>query len=277
MRALGRISSCSSLPSSDDRLDALLEAAAPLARLPGRALLIARLLADEAQLTSTVAVLSVRRAALDVETQTAAFTTVDPVADAVRLATTYDVRLVLLDASDLDTDALPGDLAAILERSPADVGLLTGSADGSPGDGVCVPFGGNEHDWAALELGAWLASSRGIPLRLVGTKADDRSGRRDASRLLADAAIAVQRAVGIDALPELVDRDPAALVRAGQRATIVITGLPENWRRDGLGETRRELVRGGGPTMLVHSGPRPSGLAPAGSRSRFTWTIATPG
>ncbi len=265
------------LPSSDDRLDALLEAAAPLARLPGRALLIARLLADEAQLTSTVAVLSVRRAALDVETQTAAFTTVDPVADAVRLATTYDVRLVLLDASGLDTDALPGDLAAILERSPADVGLLTGSADGSPGDGVCVPFGGNEHDWAALELGAWLASSRGIPLRLVGTKADDRSGRRDASRLLADAAIAVQRAVGIDALPELVDRDPAALVRAGQRATIVITGLPENWRRDGLGETRRELVRGGGPTMLVHSGPRPSGLAPAGSRSRFTWTIATPG
>ena len=220
--------------------------------------------------------MSVRRATLEVEAQTAAFTTVDPVGDAVRLATAYDVRLVVIDASGLDADAVPDAVTAFIERSPADVGLLAGSVDWSLGDGVCVPFGGSEHDWAALELGAWLASSRGIPFRLVGVRADDRSGRRDASRLLADAAIAVQRAVGIDALPELVDRDPAALVGVGQRATIVIAGLPESWRREGLGPTRRQLVRGGRPTMLVHSGPRPSGLAPAGSRSRFTWTIATP-
>ena len=225
-------------------------------------------------LASTAAALGVRRASLGVEARTAAFTTVDRVGDTVRLATAYDVQLVLLAPSDLDADALPADLASIVERSPADVGLLTGSeVDWGAGDGVCVPFGGGEHDWAALELAASLASSGGTPLRLIGTRADPRRGRRDSSRLLADAAIAVQRTTGVDAVPLLVDACPAALVEAVANATIVVAGLSSNWRREGLGEARRALVRSDRPTLLVHCGPRPSGLAPAGSRTRFTWTI----
>ena len=262
------------LPTSDDRLAALLDVAEPLAKHPGRALLVARLLPDETLLASTAAALTRCRASIGVETRTAAFTTVDPVADVVRLASTYDVRLVLLEAFDLDADTLPDDIASLVERAPADVGLLTGSASNwESGDGVCVPFAGGEHDWAALELGAWLASSRGIGLRLLGTNSDARRGRRDASRLLADASISVQRAIGVDAVPQLVDPDPAALVAAAENATIVVTGLPESWRRAGLGVARRALVRQPRPTLLAHKGPRPSGLAPAGSRTRFTWTI----
>ncbi len=262
------------LPSGDEPLEALLAVAEPLAVLPGRALLIARLLPDEKLLESTAVLLHSRRASLDVEARTAAFTTVDPVDDAVRLASAYDVRLVLLDVADLDRDTFPDGLASIVERAPADVGLLTAPAvEWGSGDGVCVPFAGGEHDWAALELGAWLASSRGIALRLLGTKADARGSRRDASRLLADASLSVQRAIGVDAVPQLVDPDPASLVGAAESATIVVTGLPASWRRDGLGEARRALVRRPRPTLLVHSGPRPSGLAPAGSRTRFTWTI----
>ena len=262
------------LPSADERLDALLAIAEPLARLPGRALLIARLLPDETLLVSTATGLSARRASLGAEARTAAFTTVDPVDDALRLAAAYDVRLVLLDVPELDAEALPHDIASILERAPADVGLLTGEdVDWRSGDGVCVPFAGGEHDWAAVELGAWLASGRGTALRLVGTRADARRGRRDASRLLADASIAVQRAIGIDAVPLLVDPDPGALVEAVASATIVVIGLSASWRREGLGEARRALTRRPRPTVLVHNGPRPSGLAPAGSRTRFTWTI----
>ena len=222
----------------------LLAVAEPLARLPGRSLLIARLLPDEALLASTVAALNDRRASLGLEARTAAFTTVDPVEDAVRLADAYDVRLILLDTPDLDTDAFTTDVASLLERAPADVGLLNGAeVDWEFGDGVCVPFAGGEHDWAALELGAWLASSRGIPLRLLGTRADARRGRRDASRLLADASLSVQRASGVDAVPQLIDPAPAALVEAVESATIVVTGMSASWRRDGLGETRRALVR----------------------------------
>ena len=258
---------------ADERLEALLAVAEPLAKLPGRALLIARLLTDEASLASTSAALSALRGSLGVEARTAAFISVDPVADAVRLASAYDVRLVLLDAPNLDED-LSEVVASIMERAPADVGLLTGSAiDWESGNGVCVPLAGGEHDWAALELGALLASSRSGALRLLGTRADAGRGRRDASRLLADAAISVQRAIGVDAVPQLVDPDPAALVEAVEGATVVVTGLSASWRRDGLGEARRALVSRSQPTLLVHSGPRPSGLAPAGSRTRFTWTI----
>ncbi|MBA3245375.1 MAG: AfsR/SARP family transcriptional regulator [Actinobacteria bacterium] len=262
------------LPSGDERLEALLTVAEPLAMLPGRSLLIARLLPDETLLASTAAALNVRRASLAVEARTAAFTTLDPVDDAVRLAAAYDVRLVLLDAPGLDENGFPADLAAIVERAPADVGLLAGShIEWGSGDGVCVPFAGGEHDWAALELGAWLASSRGIALRLLGAQANVVRGRRDASRLLADASISVQRAIGVDAVPQLVEPDPAALAEAAEGATIVVTGLSASWRREGLGEARRALVRRTGPTLLVHNGLRPSGLAPAGSRTRFTWTI----
>ncbi len=45
------------------------------------------------------------------------------------------------------------------------------------------------------------------PLLLIGTRADPRRGRRDASRLLADASLAVQRFVEVDAVPMLVDAD----------------------------------------------------------------------
>ena len=239
--------------------------------------MIARLLPDERALASASAALSALRRALGIGARTAAFVTVDQVADAVRLASTYDVRLVLLDALELDAD-IPEDVASIMERASADVGLLIGPpVDWESGDGVCVPFGGGEHDWAALELGAWLASSKGAVLRLLGVRADARERRRDASRLLADAAIAVQRAIGIDAVPQLVDRDPTALVEAVEEATVVVTGLSAGWRREGLGDVRRALVRRTRPTLLVHSGPRPSGLAPAGIRTRFTWTIESSG
>ena len=108
---------------------------------------------------------------------------------------------------------LPAALAELLERSPADVAVLSGGRP-DPARGVHVPFGGGEHDWAALELGAWLASATGAPLRLVGTRADPRSGRRDASRLLADASLAVQRVVDVDAAPAA--RRPGRARRRGR-------------------------------------------------------------
>ena len=55
----------------------------------------------------------------------------------------------------------------------------------APGRAVMVPFGGHEHDWAAVELGAWFAAAAGVPLQLIGARIDPSSGRRDASRLLA--------------------------------------------------------------------------------------------
>jgi DNA-binding SARP family transcriptional activator len=267
------------LPWVERAVDGLLALATPLARVHARELIVARLLADGDDVASASAALNARRETLDIDVRTAAFTTSAWVDDADRLASTADVALVLLDApSNVDGAQLPADVAALLERSAADVGLLAGPApDWTRGDGVFVPFGGGVHDWAALELAAWLASAMDLPLRLVGTKADASLGRRDASRLLADAALAVQRVVGVAADSLLVEPSDPALVAAVEPATVVVVGVSPRWRLDGIGAARRSLVRNArSSTLLVHGGPRPGGLAPRESGTRFTWSIRQP-
>lgn len=262
--------------SASDQLDALLSVAEPLALSPRRELIVACVFEDERDLEREATAANARRASLRPETRTAVFTTLDPAGDVIRLASTNDAGVVLVAGpSGLDADRLPDAIRAIFERSTADVGVL--SARGSAretGAGVFVPFGGGEHDWAALELGAWLASASGAPLRLVGTKADPPSGRRDASRLLADASLAAQRVVGVDTRPVLAELTEDALVAAVEDATFVVAGVSPRWRREGIGDARRALVRRAHPpVLLVHHGPRPGGLAPRESRTRFSWTL----
>ena len=267
------------LPSTDRAVDRLLGLAAPLARAHGPELIVARLLADGDDVAAAAAALNARRPSLDFDVRTAAFTTSAWVDDAERLVSTSDAALVLLDApSNVDAAQLPGEVAGLLERSAADVGLLAGPApDWTCGEGVFVPFGGGAHDWAALELAAWLAAAVDQPLRLVGTKADASLGRRDASRLLADAALAVQRVVGVPSEPLLVEPSDPALVAAVEPATVVVLGVSPRWRLDGIGVARRSLVGNAHPpTLLLHGGPRPGGLAPRESGTRFTWSIQQP-
>jgi hypothetical protein len=157
------------------------------------------------------------------------------------------------------------DIDAVATYSPADVAVLHGAGAGlESGEGVFVPFGGTANDWAALELGAWLAASLRQTLRLIGTAADPSRGRRDASRLLADASLAVQRVVGVAAEPLLVEPDEDALAAAVRPATIVVTGAG---RRVVLSQHGRP------PVLLVHRGTRPGGLAPRDSWTRFSWSL----
>ena len=261
------------LSADEVELDELLAIAEPLASTEPRELIVARLLADESSLATTAASLTARCASLSANARSAVFTIDGLARDTVRLARTYDVELVLLGLSQVE-DALPNDLAEILDTSPADVALLAGHVDVARGDGVFVPFGGSEHDWAALELGAWLALSTKAPLRLVGTSADPRRDRRDASRLLADASLSVQRLVGVGAEPLLAEPTEDGLIAVVEPATLVVVGISPRWRSEGIGAVRRALVKHAAPpTLLVHRGPRPGGIAPRGSRTRFTWSI----
>lgn len=251
-------------PSRNQAVETLVELAAVL---PAQ-LVVARLVLHERELAGAATAVGLHRS----HARTAAFTSDDPAADLVRLASANDADFVLVDAPPhLDSAQLPLPLAELLERSPAHVGVLSGNRP-DPARGVYVPFGGGEHDWAALELGAWLASATGAPLRLVGTRADPRSGRRDASRLLADASLAVQRIADVDAAPVLAG--PDELVDAVAEAGLVVVGISPRWRHEGIGAARRALVRAAQPpVLLVHRGPRPGGLAPRESRTRFTWTL----
>ena len=160
------------------------------------------------------------------------------------------------------------DLDDLLRLAPCDVAVLSG---GEPAPGpVLVPFAGTDHDWSAIELGAWLAESWQVPLRLAGPAVE---GGRDASRLLASASLAVQRALGVAAEPLLVEPGPDALVAAAADAGVTVVGLSDRWRKDGLGPSRAALAGSRTPTLLVRKGLRPGGLAPAENLTRFTWSL----
>jgi DNA-binding SARP family transcriptional activator len=253
------------------RLDAVLMITAGLARRPAREVIVARLLDDPRDLTDAAAAAGGYCASLvegGLEARAAVFTTSAPGADTSRLATEQDVDLVIVPGAVGLLDD-PG-LVELLDLAPCDVAIMAGD---EPALGpVLVPFAGAEHDWCAIELGAWLAAGWEVPLRLAGPTAE---GQRDSSRVLASASLAVQRALGVAVEPLLVDPGSAALVDAAGAAAIAVIGLSSRWRREGLGEARGGLVRSGRPTLLVRKGLRPGGLAPTEHLTRFTWSLRT--
>lgn len=263
-----------------ERLDDLLAIAEPLARRPARELILARLLRDAGELATAGAELSERRDALaqqGVASRIAAYITGEPGEDVVRLATEHDVDLILLDAaSELLESGLPDqDLAVVLERAPCDVAVLVGGGEMAKGP-IVTPFGGVEHDWSAIEVAAWLAQSLGTTLRLLGTEADPALGRRDASRLLSRASMLVQQVVGIVAEPVLVRPGEEGVLEAALDARVLVIGLSDRWRTEGIGAMRLAVAHGAGvPTLFVRRGLRPSGVAPSETLTRFTWTLAS--
>jgi DNA-binding SARP family transcriptional activator len=253
-------------------LAGLLELAAPLVRQPERELVVVTTVTSAADLEPVGAALGAHRTRLladGLEVRTAVFLSLTPGVDLARLAVEQDVDLLLVEApAGLLEDAR---IVALLEHAPCDVGVVVGATSGE--GHVVVPFAGASHDWAAVELGAWLARNRGTTLRLVGAATGPDGG--DASRLLANASIAIQRTLGVPAEPVLVEPEPAALLAAAAGAGIVVVGLTDRWRHEGLGRARTALATlGTAPTILVRRGARPGGLAPRGSETRFTWTLA---
>ena len=204
-----------------------------------------------------------------------------PARDLCRLAEDEEVDLLLIDGRrPLLGEGVPrGDVGAVLARRPCDVGgagRARGRVAVAPGADtpVVVPFGGAEHDWAALELGAWIASATGAPLKLLGAAGETEERSATSSRLLGDAGAArpaVRRrrrgAGGRRARPRGVleaaaRRRPArhrplgALARGGPRA-------------DALGDRQRGARRRSCSSAAASA---PGALAPREDVTRFTWS-----
>jgi hypothetical protein len=119
----------------------------------------------------------------------------------------------------------------------------------------------------------WAATVLDRPLHLIGA-ANERSGDRDASRLLADASLIVQHTTRVVAEPLLGRPGKAGVAELAQNAGLLILGPSERWRTEGLGATRSALVAAPpAPTVLVRRGLRPSGVAHPAALTRFTWSI----
>jgi DNA-binding SARP family transcriptional activator len=266
----------------EDAFEPLLSVAEPLARHRSGELVLVRLVADASELDAAARTAGERRAFLgerDIRAWSTAFTSTEPAQDILRFADDSNVALVLVGAlGRVDQDGrLDDELAFLLEHAPCDAAVLVGMPRAAQLDEaapVLVPFGGSEHEWAAAEIGAWIAKAESRPLRLAGTAAAADGGRRDASRLLASVALLVQHVVDVDAEPALAPAGPDGLAVLAEEARVVLLGLPDGWGERGIGRTRAELTRRvTAPTLLVRGGVRPGVLAQAEGLTRFTWTI----
>src|SRR5207253_1478002 len=193
----------------------LSELVAPLCR-EGRELVLVDIAKEPGELRERSATLEeLRRALLDegVEARIACFTSEDAASDLLRLATELGAELLVAG----------GPLELSAASFPCDVALVPRSdLRFEPEGPVLVLFGGERDEWAALELGARLARAHGLPLRLLGSQAT--AGRRDASRLLASASLALQRFAGTAAEPVLVE--PGAEGILAERGPVVGGSCP---------------------------------------------------
>jgi DNA-binding SARP family transcriptional activator len=264
------------------RLDQLLAIAEPLARRPPRELIVAQFLREPQEVgAATTGLADTRRSLAErgVPSRVVAYTTSEPGSDAALLASQQDADLLLVGAPRelLGSGRFDDDLTAVLEHAPCDVAVLAEGIGAQAGP-VVTPFSGVEHDWSAIELAAWLAGSLETTLRLLGTEADLARGRRDASRLLGRASLMVQQAVGIVTEPVLVPAGGEGVLGAAQDARVLVVGLSDRWRTEGIGSVRLAVAAGVRvPTLFVRRGLRPSGIAPQESVTRFTWTLADRG
>jgi Kef-type K+ transport system membrane component KefB len=287
-------------PQGEAALDQLLALAEPLARSePRRELILTGLvrpprgatmhggLQTEARLLSAASEqLQQRRGELieqGLDARAVAFTSADPGRDLVRLCRNEKIDLLLLDGRrPLLGDGIPREeVATVLSEARCDVAVLVAreGVQVAPGPQrpVIVPFGGADHDWAALELAAWIASASGAPLRLLGA-AGRREDGRDAGGLLANASLVVQQFAGISAEPVLAEPGREGILAATADAGLLLVGLSERWRKEGLGDTRRAIARSApAPIVFVRRGERAGALAPATELTRFGWSTAAMG
>ena len=186
----------------------------------------------------------------------AAFTTVAAGEDAVRLAAEQDAAVLLLAAP--GGGRIDPELATVLRAAACDVALVSGAEPPAPDGRILVPFSGSAHDWAAAELGATLG---GGAVTLLGVSGS--AGRRDASRLLANASLALQRGAGVTADTLLAGPGAGGVLEAAADAAAVVTGLSERWQREGIGAARARLLGRGAVPGAARAPRRPAGRARA--------------
>jgi Kef-type K+ transport system membrane component KefB/nucleotide-binding universal stress UspA family protein len=213
-----------------------------------------------------------------------AFISADPGADLSRLAEREEVDLMLMDGQrPLLGEGVPrGAVGKVLEEATCDVAVLVARQDAEVAPGpdapVITPFGGAEHDWAALELSAWISSATGAPLKLLGAAGEGDGDGARVTRLLGDAGLLIQQYAGVTSEPIVARPGREGVIEAAEGAGLLVVGLSDRWRDEGLGPTRSEIARSApAPVLFVRRGTRTGALAPRSDVTRFSWSAAGAG
>ncbi len=222
-----------------------------------------------------------RRLAADgVAARGVAFSSVGLSTDLVHIIDREPVDLVIIEGRRrLIGEGVPlGEVGKLLEKAPCDAAVLVARENvpielGAEAP-VLVPFGGAEHDWAALELGSWLAASTGAPLKMLGA-AGQTEDSKSVTRMLADAGLLVQRATGIETEPLVMAGGSTGITSAAASAGLLVIGLSDRWRQEGLGPIRSEIAKSAAaPVLFVRRGTRPGMFASKDDVTQFKWSMA---
>jgi Kef-type K+ transport system membrane component KefB/nucleotide-binding universal stress UspA family protein len=219
-------------------------------------------------------------AADGVAARTIAFTSLNVGSDLVDITELAPIDLVMIEGRRrLIGEGVPfGEVSVLLEKADCDAAVLVAregdAIDLGPDKSVLVPFGGAEHDWAALELGSWLAASTGADLKLLGA-AGQSEEQKSLSRMLADAGLLVQQATGLGSEPIVAGGGREGILAAAAGADLLVIGLSERWRREGLGPARSDIAKAApSPVLFVRRGTRPGLFAPKENVTQFKWSMA---
>ena len=96
--------------------------------------------------------------------------------------------------------------------------------------------------------------------------------------MLSSASLVVQQFAGIRTESILVDLRTGGFCQATEGAGLLVIGLSDRWREEGLGELRAAIAKAApAPILFVRRGTRPGALAPRGADvTRFSWSYAGP-
>ena len=109
----------------------------------------------------------------------------------------------------------------------------------------------------------------------MGAAADGRADKRDASRLLADASLIVQRQARVTAEPLLAKPGRKGVLDLAGEAGVLVVGLSDRWREEGLGRVRGRLAAAPpAPILLVRRASTGSTGRPG---TRFGWSLTGAG
>ena len=265
-----------------ESIERLISVAEPLARRPGRELIVACLVRDGAVLARTMSVLDTQRVGLEergVSARVTTFTSDVVGADIVRLTALPDVDLALIEGA----GALGEEGLGVTARRCSSGRRATSGWSGHAATPLCsAPTRACSYRSVVMNTSSRRPKSlRGsrrsndAELWLLGRTAGGEEEARDASRLLGNVALAVQRVTKIVAKPLLVQPGADAVLDAVQGAGLLVLGFPDDWERRGLGSVRAVLARDARPPVVaVRAGSRPSGVVPQERLTRFSWTLS---
>ena len=252
-------------PQHDAAILPLCSIAEPLARNPRRELIAVRLLGvqdDLARPTADLAALRDELSSRGLAMRVAAYTSMDPAADLVQLATAQASDLLLLDAPAalLEDGVVDETLGQILRDAPCDVAVLAGPAavHREATRPVVVPFGGNEN------TGRRSSSPHGPPAlseRRSASSAPAPTAFADGAtrRLLGKVSLLVQAVVGISPSRCSSGQGRTASSRPHARRNCSCSGSRRGGRRKG--SARRD-------SRSSRQACRPCSCAVASARAR---------